>query len=578
MFSSQNIPRQKNRKVRLVEHAVERTARLLARQFGIRVVWKQGECKTNGNTIYLPTLPEDAPDELLEAVHGFLDHETAHILFTDFNAVKSIDPVPSVTKFHCINVIEDIRIESRICGIFPGSASNLKAGRDWLIPQVAEHWDSINQFMRACAAYNDYLNYGDTEFWKDTVDSVTKALVQDCIEAVGSHDRIFSTQEAIKAGLRMYEVLKDFAKEEEKESKERQKQQAENEAAIARGDEPKSMSPVSMGQLGDAISQKAASVVSDNGNGKLKPGAKKSGYTHNQANDSTYLVYSTELDTIGSMPDNSLILGKHKLLQIRDAATEITGVIKTKLVNSLRAHVRRRWVGGKEEGKVDSRRLYKAVLGVDTAVYKQRTDKVHLDTAVCFAIDHSGSMAGRKLDLAGQAAIVMGDALNQLKIPFAVYGYSTENPKSAPIDKSPYSRWSGLWIRYYRDFGESWESGASRLSGASHNVKNNTLDAESIKHGIRKLLARPEKRKILFVLNDGMPHPGYGDVGRCQQHLHDVLASAKAVGVEVVGFGIQDDDVKQYYANYVVIRRLEDLAAEPLKILDAMLRKGIKAK
>jgi len=62
MFSSQNIPRQKNRKVRLVEHAVERTARLLARQFGIRVVWKQGECKTNGNTIYLPTLPEDAPE------------------------------------------------------------------------------------------------------------------------------------------------------------------------------------------------------------------------------------------------------------------------------------------------------------------------------------------------------------------------------------------------------------------------------------------------------------------------------------------------------------------------------------
>jgi hypothetical protein len=36
-----------------------------------------------------------------------------------------------------------------------------------------------------------------------------------------------------------------------------------------------------------------------------------------------------------------------------------------------------------------------------------------------------------------------------------------------------------------------------KLATAKNNAQNNTLDAESIKHGIQRLLLRPEKRKIL---------------------------------------------------------------------------------
>jgi cobalamin biosynthesis protein CobT len=132
-----------------------------------------------------------------------------------------------------------------------------------------------------------------------------------------------------------------------------------------------------------------------------------------------------------------------------------------------------------------------------------------------------------------------------------------------------------LWIRYYRDFAEAWEKGAVRLAGADRNVRNNTLDAESIKHGIRRLLERPEKRKILFVFNDGMPFPGYGNLSRCQRHLLDVVAAAATQGVEIVAFGIQSDDVKEYYPNHLIIQDLADLAKEPLKMLDNMLRKGV---
>ena len=239
------------------------------------------------------------------------------------------------------------------------------------------------------------------------------------------------------------------------------------------------------------------------------------------------------------MPDGNLSQNGENLRRLRDEARELTSVIQTRLVNTLRSTSRRRWLGGKEEGKIDTRRLHHAVLGTSDNVYKQLTEKQHLNTVVGLAIDHSGSMSGRKLELAGKAAIVIGDALNILRVPFMVYGYSTEAPDrgNIPTDTGPYARWGRLWVRYYRDFAEPWEKGAIRLAGAEDNCMNNTYDAESVKHGIQRLLQRPEKRKILFVLNDGMPYPGYGNLGRSQQFLHDVVGSAKSAGVEVVAFG-----------------------------------------
>ena len=564
-----------NNKVRLAETSIERTARLLSQQFGIKVVWKTGECKTDGNVIYLPTLPPNAPDDLLAAVHGFLDHETAHVLFTDFKTVNSFNPAPTETQFHCINVVEDIRIESAICGLFPGSSTNLQAANDWVIPRIIRNWNKVNQFMRACAAYGNYVAYGaDTDFWKKTVDLKTKQLVAECVTAVGPAEKITSTKLAIEAGLRMYEVLKDYAKEEEAARKNREKQKQNNELKVIKGEIPSEVEIVSKEQLGEALGQQAAVIVANIG----KKTSKSSGYQHDvDSADSTYIVYSTAGDTISSLAESNLRSSGSRLIRLRDEARELTNTIRMRLVNSLRAKSRRRWVGGKDEGKVDSRRLYQVAVGETNNVYKQLTDKVHLNTAVCLAIDHSGSMAGRKLELACEAAVVLGDALSTLRVPFAVYGYSTDKTAYAPVETSPYARWNKLWIRYYRDFDESWEKGAVRLA-AGHVAQNNTLDAESVKHGIQRLLARREKRKILFVFNDGLPNPGHGNTGRCQKHLKSIVAAASAAGVEVVAFGIEDDDVKYYYPNYVIIKSLKDLTKEPLQVLDNMLRKGVRAK
>lgn len=574
----------KSRRIRLVESTVQRTARMLAREHGIQVVWRGSQAKTEGKTIILPVLPDDAPDELLEAVQGYLDHETAHILFTDFAVVPNYRPTLNPEQTLCVNVCEDVRIEYAMGRLYPGSPYNLHRVHDWIYPRIAEHWKDINPFRRAISAYFDYEKYRDTEFWNTVVDADTKARVHKCIAAIGPQSAINSTEDALQAGLRMYEVLKDEVEEEkkrreeqeEKEKKEKQSGKPGQEGQSGAGQQKDAAGKPMVTTAGDiaaALMQASKQMVDKQGQ------ARSYGYQHNQE-EPGYLVYSTAGDTYLPMPDGNLASNGQRLQKLRDDSRDMTNVIQTRLVNSLRATARRRWLGGKEEGKLDSRRLHHAILGTSDYVYKQLTDKPALNTVVGLAIDHSGSMNGTKLDLAGKSAIVIGDALNVLRVPFMVYGYSTEDPayNERPTDTSPYARWGRLWIRYYRDFAETWEKGAIRLAGAQHNCKNNTIDGESVKHGIQRLLLRPEKRKILLVLNDGMPYPNYGNLGRVQQNLHDVIASAKTVGVEVVAFGIQAPDVAQYYPNHVLINKLEDLVAEPLNTLDRMLRGGVQMK
>ena len=584
----------RSKNVRLVENTVERTARMLAREYNIRVVWKGQEAHTNGNTITLPVLPDDASAELLEAIQGYLDHETAHIIFTDFNAVKKHTPELTPEQFQCVNVVEDVRIERCMENLFPGSPYNLRLCHEWIQSKIAPHWDNINQFKKACTAYFFFTKFGNTDWYQSVVDQTTKDLVEQCISAVGPYDKILSTQHSIDAGLRLYEVLKEEAKQEQKEREEREaaakkaagssgkgkdKNSSEGVGSSGKGKDKNSSeglqtdkdgNPIitSISDLSKAIAHTAkAELHAKNVSGRS--------YTHKQEK-AGYLVYSTAGDTVASMPDGDLASNGRNLLRLREDARELTSVIKTRLVNSLRASTKRRWLGGKEEGRIDARRLHHALLGTTDNVYKQQTEKLSLNTVVGLAIDHSGSMAGHKLKLAGQTAVVIGDALNTLKIPFMVYGYSTQSAIETPSDTSLYARWGRLWIRYYRDFHESWEKGALRLAGSEQNCQNNTLDAESVKHGVRRLLLRPEKRKILLVLNDGMPYPGYGDVGRCQQHLHDVVASASAAGVEIIAFGIEDSDVKNYYPKHVVIQNLKDLVTQPLQVLDKLLREGVR--
>ncbi len=72
--------------------------------------------------VNLPYLPDNATDELCFAIQGFLDHEVAHILFTDFTVGER---AKSEGVFGVMNILEDARVEKAMGAKFSGSSSNL---------------------------------------------------------------------------------------------------------------------------------------------------------------------------------------------------------------------------------------------------------------------------------------------------------------------------------------------------------------------------------------------------------------------------------------------------------------------
>ena len=76
--------------------------------------------------VNIPNLPDNASEELICAVQGFMDHEVAHLLYTDFKLVKkALEKGQSFGNIY--NIIEDVYIEQEIKKLFKGSVSNLKS-------------------------------------------------------------------------------------------------------------------------------------------------------------------------------------------------------------------------------------------------------------------------------------------------------------------------------------------------------------------------------------------------------------------------------------------------------------------
>lgn len=73
--------------------------------------------------VHVPLLNDSA--EALSLLRGYLDHETAHVLFTDLSAWNAAYGSSSVSERELVNIYEDVRVE-RLMGLtYPGARYNL---------------------------------------------------------------------------------------------------------------------------------------------------------------------------------------------------------------------------------------------------------------------------------------------------------------------------------------------------------------------------------------------------------------------------------------------------------------------
>ena len=262
--------------------------------------------------------------------------------------------------------------------------------------------------------------------------------------------------------------------------------------------------------------------------------------------------------------------------------------MKAKLRRALMAKESRDWDFAREFGRLDTKRIVAGSLGSPT-VYKQRKDRMELDTAVHFLIDLSGSMGGEKIKVARDAAVAFSECLEGTQIRYQITGFSNRADGDGLYDvvhkakagSSKYHRWEPLNLYKFKDFSQSLQLSKGAVAAIGGASGGNNSDRDAVIWAYHELLQRPEKRKILFVLSDGQPanetinvRDEYGARGPLIKGLKDAIDDCGQHGVECVGIGILTDHVNEIYPKSVSITKVEDLSGAIFNQLSNLLTGG----
>lgn len=86
--------------------------------------------------VNIPFIPDNADESLILAIQGFIDHEVAHILFTDYTVLR--DVAHDATLRDCHNIVEDTFIERAMGKKFPGSVYNVQKLHDYFVEFITK--------------------------------------------------------------------------------------------------------------------------------------------------------------------------------------------------------------------------------------------------------------------------------------------------------------------------------------------------------------------------------------------------------------------------------------------------------
>ncbi len=305
--------------------------------------------------------------------------------------------------------------------------------------------------------------------------------------------------------------------------------------------------------------------------------------SHNQTSSTLYQnfkykIYTSNYDSIvnaNNLCDSAEVLKlREQLNKQTDKLDSTINILANKLQRKLLAKQKRWWEFDLEEGILDSGKLARIVVSPQNSLsYKKEAESNFKDTIVTLLIDNSGSMRGRPITIAAISTDILAKTLERCGVKVEVLGFTTKTWKGG--------RARDFWIKNNKPVKPG------RLNELLHIIykhadlpvrrsKQNfgimlkegllkeNIDGEALEWSFKRILSRPEKRKILMVISDGAPVDdstlSSNDGNLLDLHLKDVVNTIeKKSNVELTAIGI-GHDVSRYYAKAVTIHDVDELA------------------
>ena len=270
---------------------------------------------------------------------------------------------------------------------------------------------------------------------------------------------------------------------------------------------------------------------------------------------------------------------------------QMQGVV-TRLANRLQrrlmAQQARSWDFDQEEGLLDAARLARVVVSPGHSLsYKIEKETDFKDTIVSLLIDNSGSMRGRPISIAAMCADVLTRTLERCGVGSEILGFTTRAWKGGQSREqwlgegrppSP-GRLNDLRHIVYKRADEPYRHSRRNLGlMMREGLLKENIDGEALLWAHRRLLARPEERRILMVISDGAPvddSTASANGGTyLEQHLRQVITwIEQRSNVELAAIGI-GHDVTRYYSRAVTIMDAEQLGGALIEQLAGLFEKG----
>lgn len=658
------------------ESQLEKLARTLTDSFGVSVVCQGQNAYTDGRQIVLPSLPDPMEPKLERMIIGFLDHESAHVVWSDFSEVEKFNrKYPGCEAI--LNVVEDALIEQLAMQRWPGVRANLDALFAQVKGRVRLSLKQASPFRRFCTAvylklshHTDMLGLAqEIVGYEDLLDAFPQVKT--------TADSAVLSEKLLKRWIRNWRKKNSSPKPQneqantnanhgdqtdtdsssETDSAMGQQKRDANASSEARNDEPDgegTSSHRAEPRIDDTSSAESMQSTGDNENETptngqgtepdascsdadtpVNQGGQVAGSEAGDQADSSPAATTcdstatddeddfdfdpAEVANFGGDGDTLIIevvtngieravakvdsdrcyrvlTRKHDKIEVVPSArdTDVQSLmsngedevrrLRRGLANALRSAEKRWWRDEQPRGSLSPKSLHRLCVDrLNLDVFRTRAVVQGKSTAVSIVLDASGSMTPSKMDMARDAVRVILQALSDLKIAAEAFTFTTgdlmgtlEAANQSGVDagkiKKRFTRLSNLEIGLIKRFEDSVKTAIQRLPS----IRGSGLTplGEAMEIGARRLIVRPENRKIQLVVTDGRP-ACEGSDSACHAHACEVAKRIAVAGIELVGVGIQDDSLQHIIAETIVVNRIEDLPAQLCKLLGRTLTKGV---
>ncbi|HBT3935793.1 cobaltochelatase CobT-related protein [Klebsiella pneumoniae] len=253
-------------------------------------------------------------------------------------------------------------------------------------------------------------------------------------------------------------------------------------------------------------------------------------------------------------------------------SSSVSSTLAKDLERAIASRNRVQFIPGQRRGRVHGASLYRLSMN-DDRVFRRKEDHKAVNACVQQVIDLSGSMGGRKIELALASAYTLADALDRIHVPNVITGFTTYgNPDVATMSKRGFSRFEALMLPIIKNWHEKANSPEVRARmgcvAETFPLLNN-VDGESIAQLASLFAGRMEDKKIMIVQSDGAPCAA-GD--GFSNHLRSVTNDIENTSdINLLAIGILTDAPRRYYKNYALVNKVEELGTSVVSELSRII-------